>query len=99
MVSGGCVVSGASIRNSLLFSNCEVRSYTTVTDSVILPDVRIGRHCRIHRAIIDRGTIIEEGTVIGENHDADRERGFRVTDSGLTLVTAEMLGQELHFIR
>ncbi len=99
MVSGGCVVSGASIRNSLLFSNCEVRSYSTVTDSVILPYVRIGRHCRIHRAIIDRGTIIEEGTVIGENHDADRERGFRVTDSGLTLVTAEMLGQELHFIR
>lgn len=99
MVSGGCVVSGASIKKSLLFSNCEVRSYSTVTDSVVLPYVRIGRNCRINRTIIDRGTSIEEGTVIGEDHDADRERGFRVTDSGLTLVTADMLGQELHFIR
>jgi glucose-1-phosphate adenylyltransferase len=99
MVSGGCVVSGASVQGSLLFSNCEVRSYTKVTDSVILPEVKIGRNCRIHRAIVDRGTTIEEGTTIGVDRDADRERGFRITDSGLTLVTAEMLGQELHFIR
>ena len=99
MVSGGCVVSGAHVRKSLLFTNCEVRSYSAVTESVVLPEVKIARNCRINRAIIDRGTIIEEGTVIGEDKDQDRERGFRVTDSGLTLVTPEMLGQELHFIR
>lgn len=99
MVSGGCVVSGASIENSLLFSRVDVRSYSKVTESVILPGVHIGRHCRIHRAIIDGGAIVEEGTSIGIDADADRERGFRVTDSGLTLVTPDMLGQELHFTR
>ncbi len=66
---------------------------------MVLPEVEIGEHCRIQRAIIDRGAIIADGTVIGEDHDADRERGFRVTTSGLTLVTPDMLGQQLHFTR
>ncbi len=99
MVSGGCVVSGATVRNSLLFSDCVVESYSTVNDSVVLPDVNIGEHCKINRAIIDRGSIIPSGTEIGIDHDADRERGFRVTKSGLTLVTPDMLGQQLHFTR
>lgn len=97
MVSGGCVVSGARVLNSLLFSNCEVSSYSEITDSVILPDVKIGRNCRIRRAIVDRGAEIADGTIIGEDADADRERHFRVTDSGLTLVTPDMLRQDLHF--
>jgi len=99
MVSGGCVVSGASVLRSLLFSNVKIRSHSKVTDSVILPDVNVGRNCRIRRAIVDRGSVVPEGTVIGEDHQVDSERGFRVTDSGLTLVTPDMLGQELHFIR
>jgi glucose-1-phosphate adenylyltransferase len=99
MVSGGCVISGSNIYNSLLFTNCYVHSYSSVSDSVILPEVDIGEHCEIHRAIIDRGAVIPEGTQIGIDHDADRERGFRVTDSGLTLVTPDMLGQQLHFTR
>ncbi|MEL6198643.1 MAG: glucose-1-phosphate adenylyltransferase [Pseudomonadota bacterium] len=99
MVSGGCVVSGASLFRSVLFSNVHVHSHSVVRDSVVLPDVRIGEHCRIDRCIIDRGTVLEDHTVIGEDHDADRARGFRVTDSGLTLVTPDMLGQELHFTR
>jgi glucose-1-phosphate adenylyltransferase len=99
VVSGGCVVSGSTVRNSLLFSGVKVHSYSTVSESVILPDVDIGQNCRIHRAIIDRGANIAEGSVIGEDHDADRERGFRVTGSGLTLVTPDMLGQQLHFTR
>ena len=99
MVSGGCVVSGSEVRGSLLFSRCRVDSYSTVTDSVLLPDVAIGQNCRVNRAIVDRGSIIEDGTVIGEDHDADRERGFRVTESGLTLVTPDMLGQQMHFTR
>ncbi len=99
MVSGGCIVSGATIRKSLLFSNCRIHSYSTVNDSVVLPDVRIEQNCRINRAIIDRGAVLAEGTVVGEDANADRARGFRVTDSGLTLVTAEMLGQQLHFTR
>jgi glucose-1-phosphate adenylyltransferase len=99
MVSGGCIVSGAKVRNSLLFSGCRVRSYSSVSDSVILPEVHIEQHCRVNRAIVDRGAVLEEGTVIGEDADADRARGFRITESGLTLVTPEMLGQQLHFTR
>jgi len=99
MVSGGCIVSGSEVSKSLLFSRARIRSYSSVVDSVILPDVDVGQDCRINRAIIDRGAKIEAGTVIGEDHDADRERGFRVTDSGLTLVTPDMLGQSLHFTR
>jgi glucose-1-phosphate adenylyltransferase len=99
MVSGGCIVSGATIRKSLLFSNCRIHSYSSVNDSVVLPDVRIEQNCRINRAIIDRGAVLPEGTIVGEDANADRARGFRVTDSGLTLVTAEMLGQQLHFTR
>jgi glucose-1-phosphate adenylyltransferase len=99
MVSGGCVISGASVNRTLLFSRCHVHSYSVVDDSVVLPDVDIGQNCRITRAIIDRGCKIEKGTVIGENADDDRERGFRVTESGITLVTPDMLGQRLHFTR
>ena len=99
MVSGGCVISGAKIHGSLLFSRVYVESYSTVTDSVVLPDVEIGEGCRINKAIIDSGAKIAPGTVIGEDADADRERGFRVTRSGLTLVTPDMLDQHLHFTR
>ncbi len=99
MVSGGCVISGSSVRHSLLFTDCHVKSYSVVSDSVVLPNVTIDENCRIHRAIIDRGSVVPAGTEIGINHDADRERGFRVTESGLTLVTPDMLGQQLHFTR
>lgn len=99
MVSGGCIVSGATVRKSLLFSNCRIHSHSKVNDSVVLPDVRMEQNCRVTRAIIDRGAVLPEGTVVGEDANADRARGFRVTDSGLTLVTAEMLGQQLHFTR
>lgn len=99
MVSGGCVISGASLRGSLLFSNSHVHSYSSVEESVILPEVQIGERCKIRRAIIDRGTIVPEGTHIGFDAEKDRARGFRVTESGITLVTPDMLGQQLHFIR
>jgi len=99
MVSGGCLISGARISNSLLFSRAVVHSYSSVSESVVLPAVDIGQKCDIHHAIIDRGSIVPAGTVIGRNHDDDRERGFRVTSSGITLVTPDMLGQQLHFTR
>ncbi|MGB5690143.1 MAG: glucose-1-phosphate adenylyltransferase [Woeseiaceae bacterium] len=99
MVSGGCVVSGAEVRGSLLFSRVTVNSFSRVADSVLLPDVNVGQKCQINRCIIDAGTTLEDGMVIGVDHDHDRERGFRVTKSGLTLVTPDMLGQQLHFTR
>jgi glucose-1-phosphate adenylyltransferase len=98
MVSGGCVISGSYVRNSLLFSNVRVNSYSRVEDSVVLPDVNVGRNCRITRAVIDRGCEIPEGTVIGEDPAADAER-FHVSEGGVVLVTPEMLGQVIHYVR
>ena len=99
MVSGGCVVSGAEVRGSLLFSQVKVDSYSSVNDSVVLPDVHVQRNCRLNRCIIDAGAVIEEGSVIGEDPEADRARGFRITEKGITLVTPDMLGQQLHHTR
>ncbi len=98
MVSGGCVISGAKVINSLLFSNVRVNSYSTVDQTVVLPDVNIGRNCKIIKAVIDRGCDIPEGTQIGLDPKADAER-FYVTDTGIVLVTPEMLGQVLHHVR
>ena len=99
MVSGDCVISGSTVRDSLIFSRSRVNSYSTVSESVVLPDVDIGQNCNIKRTIIDRGAIIPNGTEIGLDHDKDRERGYRVTEKGITLVTPDMLGQDLHFTR
>ncbi len=99
MVSAGCIISGASVRRSLVFSNCNVHSHAVVEDSVILPESDIGRHAHVRNAIIDRGTEVPEGMEIGIDPDADRERGFRVTDKGRTLVTPDMLGQSTHYTR
>lgn len=99
MVSGGCIISGAKISKSLIFSNCFIHSFCEITDSLILPECEIHDGCTIRGAIIDRGTIVPEGTEIGVDHDADRARGFRVTEGGHTLVTPDMLEQKLHVIR
>ncbi len=98
MVSGGCVISGARISRSLLFSNVNVHSFAEIQDSVVLPDVDVGRYCRISRAIVDRGCIIPPNTSIGEDYEQDRRR-FHVTEGGVVLVTPDMLGQELHYVR
>jgi glucose-1-phosphate adenylyltransferase len=98
MVSGGCIISGAVVRHSLLFSNVHVNSYSTVEDSVLLPDVEIGRHCKIRRTIIDKGCKIPDEMQIGIDPEKDRER-FYVSPQGVVLVIPEMLGQELHHVR
>jgi glucose-1-phosphate adenylyltransferase len=99
MVSGGCVISGAKVRHSLLFSNVRVNSFALVEDSVVLPDVDIGRYCRIRRAVIDRFCEIQEGTVIGYDPEADRAAGYLVTEGGVTLVTPKMLNQTTNQVR
>jgi glucose-1-phosphate adenylyltransferase len=86
------------VRHSLLFSNVRVNSYSSVSDSVILPDVDIGRKCVIKKAVIDRGVHVPEGTVIGEDPQEDAKR-FHVSDGGVILVTGEMLGQEINYVR
>ncbi len=98
MVSGGCIISGATVRRSLLFSNVYIESHSLVEDSVILPDVAIGQRCRVRKAVIDKGCVIPNDTVIGEDRHQDMQR-FYVTGEGVTLVTPEMLGQEMHHVR
>jgi glucose-1-phosphate adenylyltransferase len=98
MVSGGCIISGSMVRHSLLFSNVRVHSYSTVEDSVVLPDVEIGRNCKIKNAVIDKGCVIPEGTVIGEDPEDDAKR-FHVSEGGVVLVTPEMLGIRNRYVR
>ncbi len=98
MVSGGCIISGATVRHSLLFSNVRVHAHSLVENSVILPDVSIGEGARVNKAVIDRGCKIPAGLVIGEDPAADAER-FYVSAKGVTLVTPEMLGQVMHYVR
>lgn len=90
LVSGGCIVSGSVVRNSVLFSNVLVRSYSVIEQAVVLPEVQINRHCRIKRVVIDRGCKIPEGLVIGEDPELDARR-FHRTEQGVVLVTRDML--------
>jgi glucose-1-phosphate adenylyltransferase len=98
MVSGGDVISGATVRRSLLFSNVRINSYAVVEDSVILPDVDIGRHAVLKRVVVDKQCRIPEGMVVGVNPDEDRRR-FYVSEKGIALITPEMLGQRVHQVR
>ena len=95
LVSGGCIVSGSTVRRSLLFSDVRVNSYSTIEDSVILPNVDVGRHVILKRVIVDKNCKIPDGMEIGVNIEEDRKR-FHVSENGITLITTEMLGQILH---
>lgn len=90
LVSGGCIISGATVRNSVLFSNVLVRSFSDINRTVVLPDVQINRHCRISNAVIDRRCRIPEGMVIGEDPELDAKRFYR-SENGVVLVTRRML--------
>ena len=98
MVSGGCIISGAYIRRSLLFSNVHVKSYSRVENSVIMPDVEIGQGCRINNAIIDQGCRVPDETVIGHDPAEDNKR-FYVSPNGIVLAIPEMFGQDIQFVR
>ncbi len=90
LVSGGCIVSGATVQNSVLFSNVLVRSYSRLEGTVVLPDVQVNRHCRIRNAVIDRRCKLPEGLVIGEDAELDAKRFYR-SPGGVVLVTRAML--------
>ena len=95
LIAGGCILSGARVKRSVLFFATTVENCSLIKDSVVLPKVNIGRNRRITRAIIDKGTVIPDGTVIGEDRVEDAKR-FHVTDEGIVLVTPAMLGQNLY---
>ena len=90
-VSGGCIVSGRIFR-SLLFSQVRVHSYSSVEWSVLLPSVVVGRRVRLNRVVVDRACTIPDGMVIGENPEDDARRFYR-TESGVVLVTRQMLAR------
>ncbi|OYT89752.1 MAG: glucose-1-phosphate adenylyltransferase [Burkholderiales bacterium PBB6] len=90
LVSGGCIVSGATVKDSVLFSNVLVRSYSQIERTVVLPDVQINRNCRIRNAVIDRRCKLPDGLVIGEDPVLDAQR-FHRSPNGVVLVTRDML--------
>ncbi len=98
LVSGGCIISGAYVRNSLLFSNVHIQSYSNVEESVILPNVKVSRNVTLKRVVVDKNCVIPEGLTAGINREEDAKRFF-VSDNGITLITPDMLGQEVHRVR
>ena len=90
IVSGGCIVSGSAVSNSVLFSNVRVRSFCQIDQCVLLPDVTIGRGCRLRKVVVDRRCVLPDGLVIGEDAELDAQR-FERTNNGVVLVTKDML--------
>ncbi len=95
MVASGCIVSGATVRRSMLFSKVRIGEGSSIEDSLVLPNVTIGRSVVLRRTIIDKHCVLPDGIEIGVQADEDRAR-FTVTDKGVILVTPEMLGQQVH---
>ena len=90
LVSGGCIISGAEIRRSLLFTGVHAHSFAKIENAVILPYVEAARGSRLKNVVIDRGVRIPEGLVVGEDPERDAER-FRRTEQGICLITQPMI--------
>ncbi len=90
LVSGGCIISGASVHRSLLFTGVHVHSYARLSGAVVLPQVDIGRHARLSHVVVDRGVRIPPGLVVGEDPEEDARR-FRRTARGICLITQSMI--------
>jgi glucose-1-phosphate adenylyltransferase len=90
LVSGGCIVSGAEIRRSLLFTGVRVNSFSMLENSVLLPYVQVGRSAMLKNVVIDRGVKIPEGLIVGEDPIADAKR-FRRSEKGICLITQDMI--------
>lgn len=90
LVSGGCIISGTEVRNSVLFSQVHSNSYASLQSVVALPQVVVGRSAQLKNVVIDRGVHIPSGLVVGEDPEEDA-KWFRVTPSGITLITQNML--------
>ena len=98
LVSGGCIISGSTVRRSLLFSNVRVHDYCSVEDSVILPNVDVGPGTVLKRVLVDKYCKLPAGLVVGVDPEEDRKRFF-VTEKGVTLIVPDMLGQRIHHLR
>jgi glucose-1-phosphate adenylyltransferase len=90
LVSGNCIISGASLRSSLIFTGVRAHSYSSLEEAVVLPSCQIGRNARLRRVVIDHGVSIPDGLVVGDDLDLDATR-FRRTDNGVCLITQAMI--------
>ncbi|MFT7053498.1 MAG: glucose-1-phosphate adenylyltransferase [Psychromonas sp.] len=90
-VSGGCIISGSTIRKSLLYSSVHTHSYSVIEESVLLHESHVGENCKLKRVIVDSKCMIPAGLTIGYDKAQDIANGFRVTEKGITLVTRDML--------
>ncbi len=90
LIAGGCIVSGSALHRSLLFTGVRTHSFSSVTESVILPNCQIGRGARLHKCVLDSGVIIPTGLIVGDNPDDDMKR-FRRTENGVCLITQSMI--------
>jgi len=90
MVSGGCIISGATVKRSLIFSNCRINSHARTSGAVLLPEVEVARRARLTDVVVDRGCYIPEDLVIGEDAELDAKRFYR-SEQGIVLVSADML--------
>jgi len=90
VVSGDCIISGASLNRSLLFTGVRANSYSRLENAVVLPSVKIGRHAQLSNVVIDHGVVIPEGLIVGEDPELDAKR-FRRTENGICLITQSMI--------
>lgn len=90
MVSGGCIVKGSRVKDSVLFSNVRVESFCDLLECILMPDVLIAERCRLTRVIVDAGCRLPAGIVVGEDAAADATR-FERTKTGVVLITKAML--------
>jgi glucose-1-phosphate adenylyltransferase len=90
LVSGNCIVSGASVRRTLLSTGVRVNSFSTLDEAVILPECDIGRNVQLRKVVVDRGVVIPEGLVVGKDPELDARR-FRRTENGVVLITQPMI--------
>lgn len=86
LVSNGVIISGGTVTHSILSPGTYIHSYSSVNESVLMHNARVGRHAVVEKAILDKDVVVEEGAVVGVDLDRDRERGFTVTESGITVV-------------
>ncbi len=98
LVSGGCIISGSTVRRSVLFSSVHVQDFCEIEDCVILPNVEIGNNVTLRRAIVEKRCVLPDGFTAGVDAEADRRR-FHVTERGVTVVVPENLGQRVHHLR
>ncbi len=92
LISGGSMISGSVVLNSVLFPRVRINSFCNIDSAVLLPDVVLGRSCRLRNCVIDRACVLPDGIVIGENPDEDSRRFYR-SEEGIVLVTRAMLAR------